>query len=166
MTFCPENRPLWHGPGLIASRKWPFPRKTRRAGSEERTFLFMFSAASESRRKHSPFPESPRRNTRSPPPHLDADNVLRTPLPPASLAAIPYNASSRIASLLNNKTWERGPGGEGQAPKHSPFPEPPRRQRRSTFYGLIPLATFPNRKRKVKYSAGGLPLLIKKGVFA
>jgi len=44
MAFCPENRALWHGPGLIASRKWPFPRKTRRAGSEERVFCLCFGA--------------------------------------------------------------------------------------------------------------------------
>ncbi len=59
-----------------------------------------------------PFPEPPRRRS-------------LPPLPPASLAAIPCNASSRIASLLNHKTWERGPGGEGQTRKHGLFQSRP-----------------------------------------
>jgi len=53
--FHPSGCRPRHGPGLITSCKWPFPRKTRRAGSEERVFLFMFWCASEGAPKHSLF---------------------------------------------------------------------------------------------------------------
>ncbi len=86
----------------------------------------MFWCASEGAPKHGPFPESPQRRAFLP------------PLPPVSFAVIPQNASTRIASLLNNKTWERGQGVRA-APKHGPFPESPRRR---AFLPPLPPVSF------------------------
>ncbi len=107
----------------------------------------MFSCASECARKHALFQSRPRRHRLSTVYLLlsaffglfqsHPGDAISPPLPPASLAAVPHNASTRIASLLNNKTGERGPGGEGQRPKTWPFPEPPRRHRLSTVYLLL-----------------------------